>query len=103
MREAMITPTRINNDPSLFSTFQYDSNTKKRLIDYMRSINPSSAGGYVEDVFQDDIETSIPDVGYEDEEFFWSEQDIYFIEKYNLAVEKDFLDHVINKTRDLAS
>ena len=103
MRAAMLTPTRVNNDPSSFSIYPYDSKTKKILIDYMRSIEVSSAGGYVEDVFKEDTETSIPNVGYEDEKFFWSEQGIYFIEKYNLAVEKDFLEHVINKSRDLAS
>lgn len=103
MKAAMNSPTRFNNNPILFSTFEYNNDTKQMLLSYMRSVEPSSAGGYVEDCFSKDYSTDIPDMGYEDEEYFWSEQDMFFIEKYNLAVDIDFLEHVKNKMHRLVS
>lgn len=103
MKAAMNTPTRFNNARSSFVISEYDKNTKEMLLNYMKSFDISSAGGYVEDVFAEDISTGIEDAGYQDGEYFWSNQGIFFIEKYDIAVEKDFLDHVRRKMNRKAS
>lgn len=99
MKFAMKTPTRFDKNPSDFARSEYDEQTKKMLISYMESIEPNSAGGYVEDCVTGEIKKSIPDAGYEDDSYIWSTQGIYHLKKYNLAVNPDFIEHVKNKLR----
>ena len=97
MISAVDTPTR-DDKPNSFKRMKYDSTTKQMLINYMESINPNSAAGYVEDFVAGRI-TTIPDVGYEDDQYYWSSQDIYYLKKYNIAVESHFIDHVNKKIK----
>ena len=93
----MKTPTRFDNNPSSFKTFNYDEYTKEMLINYMESVEPNSAGGHVEDFVIGRIIDELEDVGYEDDSYYWSSQGIYHLKKYNLAVEPDFIEHVKKK------
>lgn len=88
--------TRFAEKPSQFLVSNYDLETKKMLLDYMKSFEADSAGGLVDDCKTGEL-VLIINCGYEDEEFIWTTQDIYHIEKYNAAVDPDFIAHVKEK------
>lgn len=85
--------TRFAENPSHFPVSDYAPETKKMLLDYMKSFEANSAGGLVDDCKTGEL-VMITNVGYEDEEFMWTTQDIYHIEKYNATVNPDFITHV---------
>lgn len=73
----------------------YDPAEKELLLEYMKAVEPNSAGGYVFDCILN-TETRIEDVGYEADEYMWSAQDIYHIEHYNAAVTEEFMKHALH-------
>lgn len=89
--------TIFDDNPQGFKTEKYTPEMKDMLIRYMRSIEPNSVAGYVDDC-RTGKETRIECAGYEDGDYCWNEQDIYHIEKYNAAVDPGFIEHVRKKT-----
>ncbi len=87
--------TPFEKNPSAFGRYDYSVNDKKKIIAYMKSPEPDTALGLVWDCVEAK-ETREENVGYEDNTFMWSSQDIYHIEKYNAAVTEDFLKHILN-------
>lgn len=85
--------TIFNESHSNFKVMDYKGDDKEALIAYMRSFEPCAAGPMVDDCVTGK-QTTIPNAGYEDAEYSWTTQDIYHIEKYDAAVDPDFLKHV---------
>lgn len=88
--------TPFEDNPSGFDRTDYSAEAKKKIVSYMNSIEPDTALGLIWDCVKGE-EVRQENVGYEDEKFIWSAQDIYHIDKYNAAVTDEFLDHVLQK------
>lgn len=97
MRFAIGGLTRFADNPAAFETLNYDSTTKEKLIKYMESFEPTSVAGFIDDCRTGEMVMKT-NAGFEDGFFMWSTQDIYHIKKYNAAVNKDFIDHVIKQS-----
>lgn len=69
---------------------------KSRVIKFLRSFSPVSVSGIVTD-FQTGEWTKIENLDYELDRFYWSESDIYHFEKYNLKLDDDFIQYVLNR------
>lgn len=93
MRYAIGGLTRYADNPSQFLVSNYDPETKMMLLNYMKSFEANCVGGLVDDCKTGEV-LLITNSGYEDDEFTWTTQDIYHIEKYNAAVNPDFITHV---------
>lgn len=55
-----------------------------------------SIGGIVID-FQTNEWTNIENLDYETDDFYWNTSDIYHFEKYNLKLNDDFIEYVLNR------
>ena len=63
----------------------------------MKSFSPSLfTSAPVIDVFTDE-EVTTADNGYSDGEYTWYESEIYHFDKYNLKLNDDFIEYVLNK------
>lgn len=95
--------TRFAENPSLFKTMDFNKDDKSMIIDYMKnSKEPCGVGGYIDDL-KEGKSTQIENAFYEDDIYMWSSQDIYHIENYNAAIDPDFIIHVKDKRKNLAS
>ena len=83
-------------DPSNFVRRDYSDKEKDILLEYMRSFTMNAAGGYIWDCVEGK-ELRQANVGFEDDTYMWSTQDIYHVENYNAAVKDDFLKRAISK------
>jgi len=91
--------TRFANDPASFAVAVYNDDDKKMILDYMRNIaDPCGVGGYIDDCKTGEVVKETNSF-YEDDEYVWSKQDIYHIDKYDAAVEPSFIDHVRNRIK----
>ena len=80
-----------------FKRRAYSDVEKTSLLKYMKTSGDlHAAAGYVDDIVKGII-TSIECGGYRDDEYEWSDQDTYHIEKYDAAVTDEFLEHVMRK------
>ena len=86
--------TRFSENPSIFKTMDYSVNQKTAILDYMESFNPDSVAGYIDDC-KTGKRVNQTNAGYNDGEFYWSDQDVYHVRKYNAAVSDEFIDHVM--------
>ena len=98
MRSVIGGLTRYAENPSSFSVMNYEKSTKEMLISYMSSYEATSAGGYIDDC-KTGKKIMQTNAGYDDGEYCWSTQDIYHIEKYNAAVNPDFIEHIKKKLK----
>ncbi len=81
-----------------FPKRDYSPNEKAAVLKYMRNNGElCAAGGFVDDVISGKT-VRIEDGGYRDDEYEWSDQDTYHVEKYDAAVTDDFLEHVLQRT-----
>ena len=95
MNKAMSNQITIyERDLSGFSIHPYKSEEKKKIIAYMKSFEPNSVAGLIEDCITGERQSE-ENLGFTDGHFSWSSQDIYHIEKYNAAVSDDFIIRVI--------
>ncbi len=70
---------------------------KNEILKYMKSLSPSIfTSAPVIDIFTDK-EVKSADNGYTDGEYRWHESEIYYFEKYNLKLNDDFIEYVLNK------
>jgi len=81
-----------------FKRREYSDGEKAKLVNYMSSIEPNAAGGYIWDCVQGK-EVKELEVGYDDGKYMWSARDIYHLEHYDAAVTDEFFDYVINLRR----
>lgn len=88
--------TPFEKSPSLFVKKEYSEGEKKKIVSYMLSIEPDTALGLIWDCVAGK-EVRKENVGYQDEEFMWTSQDVYHIEKYNAAVTDQFENHVLSR------
>ena len=92
-----VLPEYITDAGKKFKRMDYSRNEKSLLLHYLKKEGVLfEAGGYVTDVVTE-MATQIPDGGYRDDQYEWSTQDIYHIEKYNASVKEDFIAHVKRK------
>ena len=75
--------------------YSYTPNEKERLLKYMKSFDAIAAAP--ESVYDvtDNHNTFLESKAYSDGLYCWETQDIYHLEKYDLALPKDFLRHVL--------
>lgn len=80
-----------------FKTRQYSTEDKKNIISYLRSFEPCKfTSEPVIDVFSGE-KISDADNGYSDGVYTWYESEIYYFEKYDLDINKSFIDYVCVK------
>lgn len=72
---------------------------KHEILDYLKnnSFASSCATEKVVDCFENK-KTDIQMVAYHDDEYYWDDRDIYHFEKYNLKLNEDFIQHVLNRS-----
>lgn len=73
-----------------FETIEYETMLKDKILKYLKSWEIFAVAGMVHDCVTGE-RLKIENVGYNDGQYVWSEQDIYHIEKYNAAVTEEFL------------
>ena len=89
--------TRFSDNPASFDVTNYNSETKNMIITYMQqAVAPCGVGGYIDDCKTGEV-IHRTNAFYEDDEYLWSDQDIYHVKKYNAAVKPDFIEHVKKK------
>ena len=88
--------TRYAENPSGFKVENYDAKKKEILLEYMKSFEVHGTCGYIYDC-KTGKEVKITNSFYDDNEYGWSKQDIYHIEKYNAAVDPKFIEHIEKK------
>lgn len=71
---------------------------KKAILDYLRGGKLTSIGGIVID-FSTDTWTYIENLEYESGEYYWDTSDIYHFEKYDLKLNDDFVQYVLEQTK----
>ena len=54
-----------------------------------------AVAGYIDDLVTGTT-TRVANGGFRDDQYEWSSQDVYHIEKYDAAVTDDFLNHVLS-------
>ena len=74
-----------------------DKFNKQAFYDFLKEKGKLvSVGGIVID-FQTKEWTNIENLDYETDNFYWNTSDIYHFEKYNLKLNDDFIEYVLNR------
>lgn len=80
-----------------FQQIGVEQNSEKaRILKFLCSFNPVSVTGIISD-FQTGEWTKQENLDFEDGDFYWSSSDIYHFDKYNLKLNDDFIQHVLNR------
>lgn len=86
--------TPFEQNPSAFKRMNYTSPQKNRIIEYLKASQPCAACGLIFDCVKgEDVKQE--NVGYCNDSYMWTSQDVYHIEKYDAAVSEDFLKEVL--------
>ena len=76
-------------------TGKYDDFVRDRVLAYLRAFKASGFTSQpVIDAFTGEMVAGA-DNGYTDGVYIWYESEVYYFEKYDLALTKDFLDYVV--------
>lgn len=69
---------------------------KDKILKYLKSFEPFCAAGMSlrDEITREMINSGVN--GYEDGEFVWDTREIYHFEKYNLQLEDDFIQYVMD-------
>ena len=95
MRDAMKSSiTNYSENPASFAVRDYGENEKKKLLAYMRGAAIYAVAGLVYDCVLGQWQKE-ENVGYKDDKFMWSEQDVHHVERYNAAVTDEFLSKAV--------
>ena len=84
--------------PELKSVIQKsEPEQKNKVLAYLKSFNPDCAAGMflTDEITGKTIEEGVK--GYEDGEYYWDTREIYHFEKYNMKLNEDFIEHVLNQ------
>lgn len=74
--------------------------TKKQILFYLRNFKPSLFTSQpVIDAFTGKV-VSGADNGYFDGRFLWYESEVFYFEKYNLALTNEFTEYVLHHTQE---
>ena len=94
--------TRFSEDPTTFSTLDYQAEEKNMILAYMQKFGElCGVGGYVDDL-RTGSSAHITNAFYQDKAgYTWSTQDMYHIKKYNAAINEDFFYHVKSKMKQI--
>ncbi len=70
---------------------------KIKILKYLKSFSSDCAAGMslVDEITGDSLNTCV--CGYEDCKYYWDDREIYHFEKYNLKLNDDFIEYVLNK------
>lgn len=70
---------------------------KSRILRYLKSFKPDCAAGMtlVDEITGADVDSGVN--GFEDGVYYWDTRHIYHFEKYNLKLNDDFVEYVLNK------
>lgn len=92
-----VLPEFITKQGNNFQRKKYEYEQKEKLIIYLKTRGElCSVAGYVDDLVTGE-EVNIPNGGYRDDQYEWSTQEIYHIEKYDAAVVDEFLQYMLKK------
>ena len=71
---------------------------KHTIISYLKNSKRASSctTERVYDYFEDHF-VEIPIVAYHDDKYYWDDRDIYYFEKYNMKLNDDFINHVLEQ------
>lgn len=71
---------------------------KNKVLEYLKKEKLISAytTEKVFDLFKGK-KTNIAVVAYNDETYYWDDRDVYYFENYNLKLNDDFIQHVLNR------
>lgn len=76
---------------------KYDDSVKRKILAHLRSFPPCAFTSQpVIDAFTGE-EVYEADNGYTDGSYTWYESQIYYFEKYDLALEEDFIAYVLER------
>lgn len=69
---------------------------KEHILKYLKSFVADCSAGMllIDEITGEEIDSSVN--GYEDGEYYWDTRHIYHFEKYNLKLNADFIQHVID-------
>lgn len=69
---------------------------KQKILKYLKSFHSDSAAGMslVDEITGKTQKSGVE--GFEDGLFYWDTREIYHFEKYNLELNEDFIQHVLN-------
>lgn len=71
-------------------------NEKKAVLDFLKGQDVDCvAAGYTDDEISGEM-TNIPLCSYEYKDFYWDSRDILYFEKYDMPLQTEFLDIVLN-------
>lgn len=79
--------------PGGFEKRDYTPAEKKKVLDYMKSIEPCASCGRIFDC-EKMKDTELENVGFDDGSFIWTSQDRYHVDRYNASVTNAFIDHI---------
>lgn len=70
---------------------------KKEILQYLKSFEPDCSAGMilVDELTGKEVGSEVN--GYEDGQFYWDSRHIYHFEKYNLELNKEFIEKVLNR------
>ncbi len=84
-----------NNFPSLKELVGLETQEKKRILSYLRSGTVvSAAPGIMKDVLNGEP-TGREMLVYSDGQYAWKSDVIYYVEKYNMRLPEEFIDHIM--------
>ena len=84
--------------PHISDDIHHPCEHKEKILKYMKScVSSSSAPAVLTDVFTGD-KINVPLECKSDGVYGWRTDYIYYIEKYDLKIPEDFVQHVLNKT-----
>lgn len=69
---------------------------KEKILFFLRSFPPVSITGKVIDA-QNGEWTNIDNLDYESGDFYWDSSDIYHFEKYDIKLNDEFVQYVLNR------
>lgn len=70
---------------------------KDEILQYLKSFQPDCSAGML---LQDEITGELLKFGvngFEDGNYYWDSREIYHFEKYNMQLEKEFVEYVLQK------
>ena len=69
---------------------------KEKILRYLKSFDPDCAAGMVlvDEITREEVGNGVE--GYDDGVYYWDTREIYHFEKYNMELQKDFIDYVMN-------
>ena len=71
---------------------------KQRVLKFLKSLPwYCAASGYFNDVVTGELIESISLVAYKSGQWSWNSRDIYHFEKYNLELDPEFIQYVLNQ------